>query len=517
MAKDEKYYPRNKGPKKFSQRYTRKRYDDPDSEIEQRSKHFEYVEPDIEFDECWDPRNYSSAFDYNSLFIQVGEYDYDADHFQFHHIVLEEIIKPFESPFREINKKYTFEDLPEYLSKTGNNDYNKLELQLRFYISRLRKLYTEENSDTLIREIRQAIGSNKDLKVVRRVAKLYGSEVFSKLVCFFAPFWLQRPQAWDPNGNITLLQHLFIQYEVPIFLEKEWINDSRYTNEINFKWLIWFIILGQGGSLKSAAKYFFWRIPSKFSFFLSDTPSNISPVEACIYAEVMRLGGTEKDVRRILTNGAYVIDPTGDDKVIAINPQDPFDPNALFNSFSFPTFWESTVRWMIRHSDEITDDESQLILNWAMHEYTDCIRCGESFSWRGRSPRRVLELSHEYRSQISKPWHNLKWNRRGWDWEVEENPLLKWSFIELVSGEDLFNEGQALHHCVSSYAGICTAGRAAIVSLRRNNERCVTIEIGPSARRIVQVRGLQNREANAEEKAIISEWLKTVVRKDGDT
>jgi hypothetical protein len=215
----------------------------------------------------------------------------------------------------------------------------------------------------------------------------------------------------------------------------------------------------------------------------------------------MRLGGSESDFVRLLRNPAFVVDPTE------------FSANE-----SHEKFWYDTVRWLIAQSDQITNEESGFILEWAMHEYTEAnlrraeLGRGRPFSWKGRRLRGVLEQSLEYYRQRSLPYSNYKWNKHGWDLEYEEAPAHKWTFIELTSVKDLYLEGKAMRHCVSSYGGRCASGYSVIASLRFNGERKVTIELNPRTKQIVQAKGAYNKEATDEEKSVIASWMKEVVR-----
>jgi hypothetical protein len=225
-------------------------------------------------------------------------------------------------------------------------------------------------------------------------------------------------------------------------------------------------------------------------------PLDTSPAEGCLFAEVKRLGGSERDFRRVLGNPAFVIDPT--------------ESSA---EESRATFWHDTVRWLIAHGGAITDEESDLILSWAMHEYTEVERAGaRPFSWGGRRVRGVLERSVQYRRQVERPWACYAWQGHGWDWVLDEGALGRWSFVELTSGQDLFREGQAMHHCVSGYAPRCASGDSAIVSVRHNGTRRLTVEISARTRLVVQARGPCNRQASTAEERAIALWLARAVR-----
>lgn len=299
-----------------------------------------------------------------------------------------------------------------------------------------------------------------------------------------------------PSDETGLLDHLFVLHAVPAFLYSEWFCEQDI---LRFKWLCWFILLAQGGSLKQAGELFGWRIAGKFQHYLQDAPPSASPVEACLFAEVKRLGGSDHDFARILRNPAFVIDPT--------------EPS---ETGSYEIFWQEMVRWLITHADAMTDEESDLILSWAMHEYTEAVRQdGQSFSWKGRRVRTVLERSIQYRRQVECPWSSYKWNGHGWDWAWDQASRGMWSFVELTSGRDLVEEGQAMSHCVASYAGRCASGHSAIVSMRYNNSRRITVEMNPTTRQIVQARGACNRNVNTEEREVLSLWMTAVIQQNG--
>jgi hypothetical protein len=258
-------------------------------------------------------------------------------------------------------------------------------------------------------------------------------------------------------------------------------------------------MLGQGGSLKRAAEFFHWIIPNRFQHYLQDVPPDVSPIEACVFSEVRRLGGSLTDFVRILHNPAFVIDPTEHSAVA-----------------SHADFWHETVCWLINHREAITDEQSNLILSWAMHEYTETEyqQQAQPFFWKGRSVAAVLERSLEYHRRVQRPWTGYKWNNHGWDWEIDQAQFGKWSFVELTTGEDLFYEGDALHHCVTTYAGRCASGYSAIVSLRLDGIRRLTVEINPKTKQVVQARGIYNREAQIEERNVLGKWIKVVLRPD---
>jgi hypothetical protein len=82
----------------------------------------------------------------------------------------------------------------------------------------------------------------------------------------------------------------------------------------------------------------------------------------------------------------------------------------------------------------------------------------------------------------------------------------QWAVRELTSGEELYEEGRAMSHCVASYSLRCHGGASAIFSLTCDGERRLTLELDPQTRRIVQARGEHNRGPTPEEQAQMDEW-----------
>ena len=365
-------------------------------------------------------------------------------------------------------------------------EHADLEKRLAAYI---RNLISISSNDITVRDLLAEVTRNPYDRAP--IDKNFEPEQ-AKLVYLFAPFWIRKPSTWKSSQGHSLLDHLFAFYPVPEFLYDEWNKGIDFRQ---FRWISWFILFGQGGSLKRFAKLNEWIIPNKFPHYLHDAAAILSPVQACVYAEIRRLGGTDIDFARISQNPAFVIDLTlpNDDR-------------------TFTTFWHETVIWMVRHRTDLTDEESEQILEWAMHQYTESRRQGASrFSLKKLGVRSVLERTSDYFQQFKQRWYGYSWSEHGWNWQVETDDKSRWSFVELTKDEELFCEGKAMRHCVRLYAHRCVSGRSAIVSMRHNGARWATVEISPASRRIVQARGRFNRELHEEEQRVLDLWHKQIV------
>lgn len=361
--------------------------------------------------------------------------------------------------------------------------------------------------DAVRHQIVESAGDLRNLDILKSEAERLKAPGFAKLLCFFSPFWLREPKTWNRNSGISLLDHVLVQYEVPAFLTNEWVWQSE-SEAFELKWLCWFILFAQGGSLKRAAADFNWHIPGKFQHMLWGLPANWHPVKACIFVEVLRLGGNETDFRRICSDAPFVLDPTADSK----HSSDSVywnDPAAMDIGF-----WRETVCWLIANRLAITNTTSQRILSWAMHEYTEAQHCSpqQTFTLKGRGVRAVNEKSLEYYNRLRDLEENYEWQSHDLDWTLDDPITGKWSFVELTSSEELFWEGRVMNHCVYTYGQDCANGDSAIVSVKRNNAPCLTIEIKPADWRVIQIRGTSNRAPNSAEQKAVNKWISSVVQ-----
>jgi hypothetical protein len=111
---------------------------------------------------------------------------------------------------------------------------------------------------------------------------------------------------------------------------------------------------------------------------------------------------------------------------------------------------------------------------------------------------------------------NERWAAAGVSWECSQDhsqgPPESWRFEELIQSSELWEEGVAMRHCVAKYDSQCQQGRTVVVSLKRNGERVLTIELTGNALVLGQVKGRFNREATAEESQLVQRWMNEVVR-----
>ena len=85
-----------------------------------------------------------------------------------------------------------------------------------------------------------------------------------------------------------------------------------------------------------------------------------------------------------------------------------------------------------------------------------------------------------------------------------------WRFRQIRTGNELFREGQRMHHCVAGYKFACLRGDTSIWSLTSEFpigrvNKGVTIEVRKNGA-IVQCRGFANRLPYGNEVTMVKRW-----------
>lgn len=378
--------------------------------------------------------------------------------------------------------------------------------------------------------------SEANIAVVKRA---FGhNSVLIQNVCMLSAFWLRSPLDWKAKDG-GLFEYLFTQYEAPAFLKACW---SQTVDEDSVRWLLCYVMYAQGGSLKALAKHFNWTPQSKKLWHqLFSCPPHLSPQHAVLYAEFKRLGGWDEDFTCLMANASYVID--------LLEPV----------SEEGRDFWYDTCRWTISHQFELNAEENRKVLWWARHQFTEQARHGEAYRLQSRSLAKVRESIAEYERaqreiqrararmaerarQVSMARNeerermrreyleqqearqqqydydyddvpiDTSWKNRGWDWATTAHGK-KWRFVELTTTRDLYDEGEAMEHCVGGYSMSCLDGYAAIFSLRGEGYRKATIEVDPMSKQLTQMQGKCNAELKNSIQSVVEAWMQRVVKR----
>lgn len=361
--------------------------------------------------------------------------------------------------------------------------------------------------DALIFRLIDSVATGLDLVALHQSTDQLGRQHLLQNLVLFAPFWLRSPARWRSPGKTArenaadLVAFLFARFPIPAPLLHTWVDRSAWFDR---KWMLWTILFGQGGSLRRTAPHFGWQIHTAFQRHLLDAPPDSSPELACMRAAVLSLGGNDR-LARVLQDRGSLGDPS----------EPSTDPR-------FDRFRTDAIRWFARRAAALTDAELGMILNWAMHEYTENLDLPQPFAWSSHGKNAALRAAQRYREAYilwGHAWSSVSkasWPSYGLEMTIEDGET-RWDFVELTNAKALVDESAAMHHCVATYIQRCISGHSGIVSVRANGVRALTIELRPDSLDVVQVCGAANRRPTAGEVQIVSSWIEAMAQRMGRT
>lgn len=486
MAKDKKKYYRNRENKKFSQRFLRKSKEDAVYEIHGNKVHYSGREND----NYWNPYSSVKLPEINEI-INIWEYqdgeeyflDYgyadssDCFFYNFKSQLTERLFKIHHSPLQVLDHSKK-RNIALKTKKIDKLEYHLFEL--------FQKMNDGVNS---VNDI--ALNSLNAILLWDEEKYIYENRENNNILTFalFAPFWVNKPSEWDADSNITQAEFVFGLYSVPPILKSIWYNDMYESSQTGHEAFFMYILFAQGGSLKKFSKYVGWNVSKKEFSLFHKIPVHIDYSDAFLYASILNKGGSENEYELINSYGYryYHHNQNGD----------------------LDKFIEKSIDWLMKYRKELSDDQFATIFCWANHEKIEAEREGKKFYWKGRKPKPTLQKAEQYYQLIYKEsTKNLFWDKHNFDWVYTSESGIKWQFVELTSSSELNTEGFMQHHCISGYDESCNRGHAAIISLRIENVRKLTIEIQLGKNSIRQVRGKANRLPTEQEKRALTPWIK---------
>jgi hypothetical protein len=180
-------------------------------------------------------------------------------------------------------------------------------------------------------------------------------------------------------------------------------------------------------------------------------------------------------------------------------------------------FMTDLFRFIKKNELLIQADQINPILDFIMHERYQNNHI-TNFQISKISLRRILNDLEEWHNQLAYSRYlsgfdstKLKWRGsqiNNFEFMLNETT---YSIVQLITGQDLFNEGRNMHHCVFNYIERCITGLSSIWSLRYQEDettvRLATIEVSNNI--IIQVRKKANQLPGILEETIINEWAKS--------
>jgi hypothetical protein len=234
-------------------------------------------------------------------------------------------------------------------------------------------------------------------------------------------------------------------------------------------------------------------------------PDHFTVFAALRWAQVRGLGGNEELARAVVAT-------------------------KLGRAFRNEDFWETVLHFFINHPrlDLVHVGPIMDFLQAQKFAMTEGVSADGVFgrqpppqpdyTMKGRTVASILRQVEEWHKELGQDAEqpDLSWGRsRIREFRlVEGSEILQnmrvWTITELLSSRALFLEGQAMRHCVATYADECARRQTSIWSMQIENRqgkyRVVTIEVDLAKRRIWEVRRKCNRLPSAVEKEVIARW-----------
>jgi hypothetical protein len=320
--------------------------------------------------------------------------------------------------------------------------------------------------------------------------------------------WLRPVEDWETaGGNLrpqfaSLARHLVALYPVPHFLTPVWFEgrsvEARRRQE-------WYLHIGSGRNIRTADLPLPYT--KKMAHEFLQAPDHFTVEAALRWGQVRGLGGSKELALALAAS-------------------------RLGRSFESEDFWATVVHFFVIHPD-LDLDQVGPVVDYLHHQrfipeelfLDDGSRVEfdppqPNLSMKGRTPRSLFRQVGEWHAKLKRPRKSplLTWRPSGIgefrhvEREAPEG-LRCWTIRELTSSEELRREGEAMRHCVASYAGDCARRETSIWSMRFEDDerrfRVMTIEVDLATRTICQCRRRNNASANEKALAVMRLWAES--------
>jgi len=318
--------------------------------------------------------------------------------------------------------------------------------------------------------------------------------------------WIRRVQEWKCGSHsarrqfASLLRHLFVQYELPLFFDAVWF--AQHSQEAT-KRRGWYLHVGRGQNIRNCLL----PIPytKRMAHHFMQAPDDSTFEQAMRWGQVFGLGGGPRLAQAILAS-------------------------RMTEDFGHHEFWESVIRWFVAHTP-LDPAHVAAIVDYLHHQrfvpqhvYVEGGSRQQApppqpnLTMRGRTLESLLRKVEEWHRRLGYDnTHQVRqWRPSGIEgFEFPEgdpdSPHHKiWTIRELTSSKALLAEGRQLSHCVATYASICANGRSSIWTMEyesaSGSTKVLTIEVRSAARLIYEARGKANRMPTEKERKILGRW-----------
>lgn len=316
--------------------------------------------------------------------------------------------------------------------------------------------------------------------------------------------WICTPETWRPTTYNTsrqlglLLRHLFARYPVPGFFDSAWLSNDESQQR-------WFLHIGQGANFRNAP-----QLPIPLTKLMSHhallAPESLSVLQAIRFGQARGLGLQHRLAMQVVASRIGGVFNAAEGpfwasvlQFFARHPMlDPSQIGPIIDYLHNQKFEHGLERWI--EGRLVRDEPPQPGLTMRLRDPVTLIR--QMNAWH----RRLFRVR---RAQVELRWKSCGIPGYSRTEGCAGNERL-FRIFELLSSEELRAEGQAMRHCVASYAHSCQTGCRAIYSMhvvdRDGMHRLLTIELDTPARLVVQARGRCNELPTALDIRLLRAW-----------
>lgn len=332
--------------------------------------------------------------------------------------------------------------------------------------------------------------------------------------------WLRDPLEWRASSHnvgkqfASLLRHCLARYDVPAFMDSAWLRGDKGA----YRYRDWFIHIGLGKNIRAAKTPY--PLTKMIAHHFIQAPDNASIEGALMIADVTSLGGSARLAYALMgTRLGAMVESDAERRA----------------------FWLSVYRFFIanpmldlRHAGPIVDflffqkfETQEILIGPGQVEVRPPPQPNLSMARRtAEALLRQVEAWHgDLRKQAGKEqrfWKSSGIRGLALRTGPKDDPAgqTHWTMRELLSSQELVEEGRRMRHCVSSYSGSCAAGRCSIWSLQRRygdetrEEPMLTVEVDAKGV-VTQARGRANRWPTEQETRVLDTWMSGAGLKPG--
>ncbi len=297
--------------------------------------------------------------------------------------------------------------------------------------------------------------------------------------------------AWAPRAKgrkarlMSLLEHLFATVPVPSVLWRGFFDAAR---NVLAPLVVW---VASGGSLYEYAKSRL-AIPltRKTCHLALAARSEDSLLHAIRRAQVLALGG---------------------DAALANAWADSVHASAI-RTRAFEAFFVVVLEWLAQREHRAED--VPILIDYAASRFAE----NPAFSMKGRTVEAFLRDARAWHVDLAKlrEVEQSMFRPSGlqpMELAREKPTRVVWRVEEIMTAQDLFEEGRRMGHCVYSYVQAVQSGATSIWILTMEDGTgptgrwaMLTIEVRNATRAVVQARGRFNRMPTDEELKVLARW-----------